>query len=210
MSEIFTVSNLIIFVLCYIIGSFPTAYLLVKAKSQKDLTKEGSGNIGTLNSFQVSGSKTIGISVLLIDLLKGILPVYFMLYVMPHPYSSAMVGACALILGHNYPVWLKFKGGRGLATGAGIFIVVNFYIIIGWVIVWAIVFAFKRKVLIANTAATFSLPVYVLLVNVVPFMLINNNVPGFSLFYFNLFSLIITAIILLRHTEVFKPVSNQQ
>lgn len=209
MSEIFTVSNLVIFVLCYIIGSFPTAYLLVKAKSQKDLTKEGSGNIGTLNSFQVSGSKAVGIAVLFIDLFKGILPVYFMLYIMPHPYSSVMIGACALILGHNYPVWLKFKGGRGLATGAGIFLVINYFILIGWVIVWAVVFAFKRKVLIANTAATFSLPIYVLLVNVVPFMLINNTVNGFSLFYFNLFSLVITAIILSRHLEVFKPVSKQ-
>jgi glycerol-3-phosphate acyltransferase PlsY len=209
MSEIFTVSNLIIFVLCYIIGSFPTAYLLVKAKSQKDLTKEGSGNIGTLNSFQVSGSKAVGIAVLLIDLLKGILPVCFMLYIMPHPYSSVMIGACALIFGHNYPVWLKFKGGRGLATGAGIFLVINYFILIGWVLVWAVVFAFKRKVLIANTAATFSLPVYVLLVNVVPFMLINTDVNGFSLFYFNLFSLVITAIILSRHLEVFKPVSKQ-
>ena len=204
MSEIFTVSNLIIFVLCYIIGSFPTAYLLVKAKSKKDLTKEGSGNIGTLNSFQVSGSKSVGIAVLLIDLFKGFLPVYFMLYIMPHPYSSAMIGACALILGHNYPVWLKFKGGRGLATGAGIFIVVNFYILIGWVIIWGIVFTFKRKVLIANTVATFLLPIYVLLVNVVPFMLINTNVNGYSLYYFNIFSVIITLIILSRHLEVFK------
>lgn len=204
MSEIFTVSNLIIFVLCYIIGSFPTAYLLVKAKSKKDLTKEGSGNIGTLNSFQVSGSKSVGIAVLLIDLFKGFLPVYFMLYIMPHPYSSAMIGASALILGHNYPVWLKFKGGRGLATGAGIFIVVNFYILIGWVIIWGIVFTFKRKVLIANTVATFLLPIYVLLVNVVPFMLINTNVNDYSLYYFNIFSVIITLIILSRHLEVFK------
>lgn len=204
MNELFTINNLIIFVLCYIIGSFPTAYLLVKAKSNKDLTKEGSGNIGTLNSFNVSKSKTIGISVLLIDLFKGIIPVYLMLYVLNLGFPSAMIGACALILGHNFPVWLNFKGGRGLATGAGIFIVINYFIIIGWVIVWFIVFAFKRKVLISNTIATFSLPLYVMLVNVVPFMLINNNVNGFSLLYFNIFSLIITAIILLRHTEVFK------
>jgi glycerol-3-phosphate acyltransferase PlsY len=208
MNELFTISNLLIFVLCYIIGSFPTAYLLVKANSNKDLTKEGSGNIGTLNSFTVSKSKTIGISVLLIDLFKGIIPVYLMLYVFNLGFPSAMIGACSLILGHNYPVWLKFKGGRGLATGAGIFIVINYFIIIGWVIVWFSVFAFKRKVLISNTIATFSLPLYVLLVNVVPFMLINNNVTGFSLKYFNIFSLIITAIILLRHTEVFKTKTN--
>ncbi len=209
MTELFIVNNSVIFVLCYLIGSFPTAYLLVKARSNKDLTKEGSGNVGTLNSFQVSKSKLIGITVLLTDVLKGALPVYIMLYVLNLGYASAMIGACALILGHNYPVWLKFKGGRGLATGAGIFMVINYFILIGWLVVWFIVFAFKRKVLIANTISTFSLPVYVLLVNVVSYMLINNNVTGFSLLYFNIFSLIITAIILSRHLEVFKPQSNK-
>ncbi|MEO8513311.1 MAG: glycerol-3-phosphate acyltransferase [Ignavibacteria bacterium] len=209
MTGLFTLDNLIIFVLCYFIGSFPTAYLIVKARSNKDLTREGSGNVGTLNSFQVSKSKAIGITVLLTDVLKGALPLYIMLYVLNLGYAPAMIGACSLLLGHNYPVWLKFKGGRGLATGAGIFIIINYFILIGWLAVWFIVFAFKKKVLIANTIATFSLPVYVLLINVVPFMVINNNTSGFSLFYFNVFSLIITAIILSRHTEVFKPKSEK-
>lgn len=204
MAELFTINNFVIFVLCYLIGSFPTAYILVKLRSNKDLTKEGSGNIGTLNSFTVSKSKAIGITVLLIDILKGALPVYFMMFIMPHPYQSVLIGACALILGHNYPVWLRFKGGRGLATGAGIFLVVNYYIFIGWCVVWLLVFILKRKVLIANTAATFSLPVYVLLINFFGFMLVNSQAAGFSLNYFNVYSIIITAIILSRHTEVFK------
>ncbi len=204
MSELFTINNLIIFVLCYLIGSFPTAYLLVKAKSNKDLTKEGSRNVGTLNSFQVSKSKLIGITVLLTDVLKGAMPIYVIFYVLNLGYASAMFGACTLILGHNYPVWLKFKGGRGLATGAGIFIIINYFILIGWLVVWFIVFAIKRKVLIANTIATFLLPVYVLIINIVPFMIINSSVAGFTLSYFNFFSLIITAIILSRHMEVFK------
>lgn len=204
MSELFTFNNFVIAVLCYIIGSFPTAYLLVKYKTSKDLTKEGSGNVGTLNSFTVSKSKFIGIAVLLIDILKGVLPVYFMMYVMPHPYQSVMLGACALILGHNYPVWLKFKGGRGLATGAGIFMVINYYIFIGWCAVWLVVFLLKRKVLIANTFATFLLPVYVLLINLFSFLVVNSSVMGFSLNYFTVYSIIITVIILSRHTEVFK------
>lgn len=204
MSELFTFNNFVIAVLCYIIGSFPTAYLLVKYKTSKDLTKEGSGNVGTLNSFTVSKSKFIGIAVLLIDILKGVLPVYFMMFVMPHPYQSVMLGACALILGHNYPVWLKFKGGRGLATGAGIFMVINYYIFIGWCAVWLVVFLLKRKVLIANTFATFLLPVYVLLINLFSFLVVNSSVMGFSLNYFTVYSIIITVIILSRHTEVFK------
>jgi len=204
MNELLTVNNFIIFVLCYIIGSFPTAYILVKLSSNKDLTKEGSGNVGTLNSFTVSKSKAVGIAVLLIDILKGALPVYFMMFIMPHPYQSVMLGACALILGHNYPIWLKFKGGRGLATGAGIFMVTNYFILIGWCLVWLIVFLVKRKVLIANTIATFSLPVYVLLINLFSFMVVNSDALGFSLQYFTLYSIVITIIILSRHTEVFK------
>ena len=204
MIEIITIESVIVFVLCYVIGSFPTAYLLVKAASGKDVTREGSGNVGTLNSFQVSKSKWVGIVVLLTDLFKGLVPVYIMLYVMNMTYSAAMIGACALILGHNYPVWLKFKGGRGLATGAGIFIIVNFYILAGWMVVWGAVFAFKRDVLIANTAATFSLPLIVVLVNILPWMVIGSGLNGFTLTYFTVFSLIITLIILLRHTEVFK------
>ncbi len=204
MTDLFTLENFTIVVLCYIIGSFPTAYLLVKYKTNKDLTKEGSGNVGTLNSFTVSKSKFIGAVVLLIDILKGALPVYFMMFVVPHPYQSVMLGASALILGHNYPIWLKFKGGRGLATGAGIFMVINYYIFIGWCVVWLGVFLLKRKVLIANTIATFMLPVYVLFINLFSILVVNKNVQGFSLNYFTVFSIIITIIILSRHTEVFK------
>ncbi len=204
MADLFTLSNFVLFVLCYIIGSFPTTYLLVKVVSKKDITKEGSGNVGTLNSFQVSKSKTIGIAVLLFDLLKGALPVYIMLFVINTPFQSAMIGACALILGHNYPVWLKFKGGRGLATGAGIFAVINFYILIGWCAVWLIFFLLKRSVLIANTGATFGLPVCVLLVNLFSWMVVNSTVQGFTMNYFTIYSIIISLIILSRHTEVFK------
>nr|HMT10602.1 glycerol-3-phosphate acyltransferase [Ignavibacteria bacterium] len=82
MAGVFTIESILVFVLCYIIGSFPTAYLLVKAAFGKDVTREGSGNVGTLNSFQVSKSKWVGVVVLLTDLFKGLLPVYIMLYVM--------------------------------------------------------------------------------------------------------------------------------
>lgn len=210
MAEILTIQSLIVFIICYVIGSFPTAYIIVKAKSQKDITKEGSGNVGTLNSFQVTNSKAVGISVLLFDIFKGVIPVYIMMFVMNISYPVAMLGASGLIIGHNYPVWLKFKGGRGLATGAGIFLVVNYFILLGWILVWLIVFVIKRKVLIANTAATFGLPLFVLLVNVFPWMVVNSGVQGFSLTWFTAFSIIISLVILLRHTEVFKAAPQDQ
>ncbi|MCI0450565.1 MAG: glycerol-3-phosphate acyltransferase [Chlorobi bacterium] len=204
MTGLLTASNFFVFVLCYLIGSFPTAYVFVKLKSDKDITKEGSGNVGTLNSFKVSGSKIVGASVLLIDLLKGLLPVYIMMFPLSIAYPSVMLGACGLILGHNFPVWLKFKGGRGLATGAGIFFVVNYFILIGWCLVWLIVFSLKKRVLISNTVATFCMPLYIILVNNFDWLVVNSAIFGFSLTYFTVFSIVITIIILSRHTEVFK------
>ncbi len=206
MNELLNVRVLIIFVLCYIIGSFPVAYLLVKVKSKKDITKEGSGNVGTLNSFLVTKSKTVGVAVLLIDLLKGMLPIYYLFHVLEAPYLVVMISACMLILGHNYPVWLKFKGGRGLAPGAGIFIILNFYIILGWFLMWLVVFVFKKKVLPANTAATLSIPLYVFIITRFSFLQLNSGSNGYSLLYFTVFSIIITLIILSRHTEVFKEI----
>jgi len=194
----------IIFVLCYLIGSVPFAYILVKLKSKKDITKEGSGNVGTLNSLMVTGSKAIGGIVLILDLLKGLFPVYFMLFIMQTDYFAVMIGSCGIIMGHNYPVWLKFKGGRGLAPGAGIFLILNYFIIIGWLLTWLLVFLFKRKVLIANTAATFALPVYIVIINLLPALVVNESTRGFSLSYFTIFSIVITIIILSRHTEVFR------
>jgi glycerol-3-phosphate acyltransferase PlsY len=197
------VNSFIVFLICYCIGSFPTAYILVRLKSKKDLTKEGSGNIGTLNSFVVSKSKAIGIAVLLFDLLKGIVPLYVMLFILRIDYPAAMTGACGLITGHNYPVWLKFKGGRGLATGAGIFMVVNYFIVIGWLLVWLVVFMIKKKVLISNTIATFSLPVFVIAAGNIYWMAPSGAAAGFTMTYFTVFSIIITLIILSRHLEVF-------
>ncbi len=204
MSEISVFKSIVVFVLCYLIGSIPTAYIFVKAKTSKDITKEGSGNVGTLNSFTVTKSKTIGIAVLLLDLLKGLVPVYLILYVISLDYFYAPLGASGIILGHNYPVWLRFKGGRGLAPGAGIFLMLNYFVVIGWGIVWLLVFLIKKKVLISNTIATFSLPLYVLLINLFDFLVVGSSGKGFALSYFTIFSIIITVVILSRHTEVFK------
>jgi glycerol-3-phosphate acyltransferase PlsY len=210
MAESLFIKSLVIFVLCYLIGSIPVAFIIVKVKSKKDITKEGSGNVGTLNSFTVSQSKAIGIAVLIIDLLKGAIPMYIMLHVMNVYYPMIMFGAYGLILGHNFPVWLKFKGGRGLAPSAGIFLVINYFIVIGWCAVWLVVFLVKRKVLISNTIATFSLPLFVLMVSVFDWMVVNEDAFGFSLFYFTVFSIVITIVILSRHTEVFQRIFQKQ
>src|SRR5438046_2843322 len=96
----------------YFIGSIPVAYLLAKKRHDIDLRREGSGNIGARNVFEVTGNKRIGFAVLLLDMLKGIIP---LLILNELDYCSMIpIAAVTIILGHCYPLWLKFHGGRGL------------------------------------------------------------------------------------------------
>jgi glycerol-3-phosphate acyltransferase PlsY len=161
----FGVNSILTFFICYLIGSFPTGYFFVKAKYKKDITKEGSGNVGTLNALKVSGSKLIGIIVLLIDFLKGAIPVLLLVMVFDEDMTNVYISSIFIIIGHNFPVWLKFKGGRGLATGAGIFAVLNYWILISWCFVWIVFYIFKRNVLLSNFFATLFLPLVGILLN---------------------------------------------
>ena len=192
------------------IGSFPSAYLLVKTKHNADITREGSGNVGTYNAIVVSKSKATGAAVLLIDLLKGAVTVYVMLFVLGISYQTALIGSVFLIIGHNYPVWLKFKGGRGLAVGAGIFMILNYYVLIGWCITWIILKLSKTDILIANTLATLSILISVFLINKFDWLVISHNIRSFSINYFTLFSIVITVIVLISHFEVFKNLINKK
>ncbi|MGH2575402.1 MAG: glycerol-3-phosphate acyltransferase [Ignavibacteria bacterium] len=189
-------------ILSYFIGSFPTGYLLVKQKHNKDLTKEGSGNVGTLNAFKVSQSKKIGLIVLLIDFLKGAVPVFLLTYVFNKDFYYIFASSVSLIIGHNYPVWLKFKGGRGLATAAGIFAVINYLILLTWGLIWLISFAVKKGVLISNFVATLIFPFFTLafssFYSSVAFSVSLRNDYSFLV----VFAFIISFLLLLKHSEI--------
>ena len=146
-------------ILFYIIGSIPTAYLLVKYKTGKDITKEGSGNVGALNSFEVSKSRLIGITVLVLDFLKGFLPSFLFLKIAGYSIETMFLPIALIVLGHNFSVWLKFKGGRGLATAAGIIVAVEPVVLLIWCILFLISYVFYRKVHFGNIVATLLLPV---------------------------------------------------
>ncbi len=120
----------------YIIGSIPSAYLITKWKTGMDLRNEGSKNIGARNAFEVTGNKSIGSIVLAMDLLKGLLPVLVCEIAGCSDVLAVLIPA--LVLGHCYPVWLKFHGGRGLATLAGTLLLVNPIAIIFWLLVYII------------------------------------------------------------------------
>lgn len=158
----FITNYILICVLFYLIGSIPTAYLFVKFFHKKDITAEGSGNVGAMNSYEVSQSKWTGISVFIIDFLKGAVPAWLLTYFLEFPLSLAMFPLVLLVLGHNYSLFLKFKGGRGLATAAGLIVIVNFWLLIIWCVVYVAAHFIKKNVHIANVAATAFLPLPVI------------------------------------------------
>jgi acyl phosphate:glycerol-3-phosphate acyltransferase len=146
-------------VLSFLIGSFPTAFLLVRKHSGKDLRAEGSGNIGALNAFEVSKSKRIGILVLLIDLIKGAIPLGLVHLVVGDDFLAGSLAMIFVVAGHNYSPWIGFKGGRGLASAAGATILYNPFLLFLWAASWVIVFAIRRDVHVGNIAATIIAPI---------------------------------------------------
>jgi glycerol-3-phosphate acyltransferase PlsY len=138
----------------YLLGSVPTAYLLVKKINGTDITKEGSGNVGALNSLEVSKSKLIGISVLVIDLLKGTLSVMIPILIWQDMFIYPAVSLMFAVFSHCYNPWLQFKGGRGLATAAGGALIIFHYLLVLWIIQWVIFYLMRKNIHLANIAAT--------------------------------------------------------
>jgi glycerol-3-phosphate acyltransferase PlsY len=137
----------------YILGSIPTAYLVVRWNSQIDIRTAGSGNVGTLNAFEVTKSKAVAGIVLLVDFFKGLAAVVLAreaFGLAPDPGSLAALGA---VVGHNFPVWLRGKGGRGLATAAGGALLTFWGVIPAWMAIWALTFALIRQVNPASAVA---------------------------------------------------------
>jgi acyl phosphate:glycerol-3-phosphate acyltransferase len=142
----------------YFVGSIPTGYLLAKARGI-DIRTIGSGNIGATNVFRVLG-KTAGVVVLLIDALKGYVPTKFLLIgaTAQNQEYHAMVAGFFAILGHNYTCWLRFKGGKGIATSAGVLIGLVPLALLISLGTWIVVFAVSRYVSLASIVAALVLP----------------------------------------------------
>lgn len=125
----------LIFVLAYLIGSFPTAYFVTKKFTGKDIRKEGTGNVGAMNTSRATGKFSLFLLVLIGDVSKGALPVYFVKdHLNLEKYSLLAITFCAfgIVLGHCYSIYFKIKdgkfaGGKAIASMAGILGVLNFY-----------------------------------------------------------------------------------
>jgi glycerol-3-phosphate acyltransferase PlsY len=148
----------LISVLFYLIGSIPTAYIFMKMKHGKNILLEGSGNVGARNVYDVTNSKSDGITVLIIDLLKGFVPVLVLMRTGILESEDMVVPIACLVLGHNFPVWTKFKGGRGLATGAGVMLAINPLLVVIWLVVYFVARKIIDNVHVASSIALIAVP----------------------------------------------------
>jgi acyl phosphate:glycerol-3-phosphate acyltransferase len=149
----------LVVLLAYLLGSIPFGYLLVRARSGKDIRAMGSGNIGATNVARTSGW-TIGVATLALDAAKGFFAVWLMGRLSTN-IRFMMLAALAAIAGHIFPVWLRFSGGKGVATAAGAFLAICWPAVVAAVAVFLIVALFWRYVSLASVSAAASLPLLV-------------------------------------------------
>ena len=152
---------LIIIVISYLFGSVPFGVLLTKLFLKKDIRNIGSGNIGATNVLR-SGNKLVGYSTLLLDILKAILPVIYVKFNYP---DFIYISSLSVFLGHVFPIWLKFNGGKGVATYLGILFGINLMYGLVFGLTWIIIFVFSKYSSLSSLIGTLSIPVYLFITN---------------------------------------------
>ena len=149
----------IIGIISYLMGSIPFGLILTKIYLKKDIREIGSGNIGATNALR-TGNKIIGYSTLTLDVLKAVITV---LYVKNNFHDMIYISALCVFLGHVFPVWLKFKGGKGVATYVGILFSLNIIFGLMFGICWLIIFFISKYSSLASLIGSLSIPVYILI-----------------------------------------------
>ncbi|PLX84908.1 MAG: acyl-phosphate glycerol 3-phosphate acyltransferase [Desulfuromonas sp.] len=168
----------------YLIGAIPTGVLLTRLAGGGDVRQSGSGNIGATNVYRVAGRR-LGVLTLAGDALKGVLPVLYATAVLGLGDAQTGLVALAAFLGHCYPVYLGFKGGKGVATALGIFLVLSPLSVLGAFLLFALLLWRFRYISLGSISAAAVIPFLVLLVE--------GSRPLF------LATLIISALVVLRH-----------
>ena len=138
----------------YLLGSFPTAYIFLIKSKGIDITKEGSGNVGAMNSFEVTNSKVIGYSVFLVDFLKGSASVLIPSFLFPDQFIYPAISFLFAVFSHCYNPWLNFKGGRGLSTAAGGAAFLFPFLLGVWAVLWVIFYMMRKGIFFANISST--------------------------------------------------------
>ena len=147
---------LIVGITSYLMGSIPFGFILTKIFLKKDIREIGSGNIGATNALR-TGNKLVGYTTLILDIAKAIIPVIYVK--MNYPELIYIASLCAF-LGHVFPIWLKFKGGKGVATYVGILFSINILLGLIFIVSWGVVFLIFRYSSLSSIIGSLSIPLY--------------------------------------------------
>ena len=167
----------LIILLSYFMGSIPFGFILTKIFLKKDIREIGSGNIGATNVLR-TGNKMIGYITLSLDILKAIIPLLIIKF--NHP-EFLFISALSIFLGHVFPLWLKFKGGKGVATYVGMLFCINYILGFVFIISWLIIFIIFRYSSLSSLIASLTIPLYHF------FILDNNNYYFFIILFILIF-----------------------
>jgi len=178
-------------IISYLMGSVPFGFILTKIFLKKDIREIGSGNIGATNALR-TGNKAIGYSTLVLDILKAVTPVvYVKIFYQDFLYIASL---CAF-LGHVFPIWLKFKGGKGVATYVGILFAINIYFGVIFTISWFVTFFISKYSSLSSLVGAASIPIYLLIL---------------TQFDQGIFFMIMFVLIFFTHRENIKRLKNKE
>ena len=182
---------LIVGIASYLMGSIPFGLILTKVFLNKDIRNIGSGNIGATNALR-TGNNLIGYSTLILDIAKAIIPVIFVKINYP---DLIYIASLSAFLGHVFPIWLKFKGGKGVATYVGILFSITFLLGIIFVASWGVIFLMFRYSSLSSIIGSISIPIYILITDQI------SNAIFFSIMF---------VLIFFTHRENIKRLKNKE
>ena len=148
---------ILIISISYLMGSIPFGLILTKIFLKKDIREIGSGNIGATNVLR-TGNKVIGYLTLVLDVLKAVIPVLYIKFNFP---ELVYISSLSAYIGHVFPVWLKFKGGKGVATYVGILFSINYFLGIIFVVSWLIIFFISKYSSLGSILSSLTIPIFI-------------------------------------------------
>ena len=181
---------LIIAIGSYLLGSIPFGFILTKVFLKKDIREIGSGNIGATNALR-TGNKSLAYSTLALDISKAILPVLYVKFNYP---DYIFIASLSAFLGHVFPIWLKFKGGKGIATYVGILFSINIIFGLIFIISWVLTFLISKYSSLSSLVASLIVPIY---------LIVFGN-------YNSIFFIIMFVLIFYTHRENVKRLKNKE
>ena len=181
---------LVVSILSYLIGSIPFGFILTKIFLKKDIRDIGSGNTGATNVLR-TGNKSLGYGTLFLDVIKAVIPV---IYVKLNYPDYIFIASLCIFLGHVFPIWLKFNGGKGVATYVGILFSINLNIGFVFVGVWFFTFLISKYSSLSSLIGSLSVPIYL-------FFFTSQNLVFFSIMFI---------LIIYTHKENIKRLKNKE